>query len=148
MFSSDTFRLLTSPVCLLKDSNNIMPSDQNRFLLDTLCYYLHCGSQPVNLPLYSVKVQCKRWSNRGFLYYARYITIENTHGMFIYCVATLFFDTGCVQCVTCGTTENFRQIKISLSQSFFFSLRLFRLLVSQSALVIQPLQAAGNSKQV
>ncbi|XP_070778687.1 phosphoinositide 3-kinase regulatory subunit 6 isoform X2 [Enoplosus armatus] len=32
------------------------PSEQNRFLLDTLCYYLRCGSQPVNLPLYSVKM--------------------------------------------------------------------------------------------
>ncbi|XP_069380774.1 phosphoinositide 3-kinase regulatory subunit 6 isoform X2 [Paralichthys olivaceus] len=31
-------------------------SDQNLFLLDTLCYYLRCGTQPVNLPMYSVKM--------------------------------------------------------------------------------------------
>ncbi|XP_060946718.1 phosphoinositide 3-kinase regulatory subunit 6 [Limanda limanda] len=30
--------------------------DQNLFLLDTLCYYLRCGTQPVNLPMYSVKM--------------------------------------------------------------------------------------------
>uniref|UniRef100_UPI003AB09CD0 phosphoinositide 3-kinase regulatory subunit 6 n=1 Tax=Centroberyx gerrardi TaxID=166262 RepID=UPI003AB09CD0 len=28
----------------------------NLFLLDTLSYYLRCGTQPVNLPLYSVKI--------------------------------------------------------------------------------------------
>ncbi|XP_063758980.1 phosphoinositide 3-kinase regulatory subunit 6 isoform X2 [Eleginops maclovinus] len=28
----------------------------NLYLLDTLCYYLRCGTQPVNLPLYSVKI--------------------------------------------------------------------------------------------
>uniref|UniRef100_A0A3Q0T1Q7 Phosphoinositide-3-kinase, regulatory subunit 6b n=1 Tax=Amphilophus citrinellus TaxID=61819 RepID=A0A3Q0T1Q7_AMPCI len=27
------------------------------YLLDTMCYYLRCGTQPVNLPVYSVKVQ-------------------------------------------------------------------------------------------
>ncbi|XP_062264071.1 phosphoinositide 3-kinase regulatory subunit 6 [Platichthys flesus] len=32
-------------------------SDQNLFLLDTLCYYLRCGTQPVNLPMYSVKMK-------------------------------------------------------------------------------------------
>ncbi|XP_037648943.1 phosphoinositide 3-kinase regulatory subunit 6 [Sebastes umbrosus] len=32
------------------------PPQQNPFLLDTLCYYLRCGTQPVNLPLYSVKM--------------------------------------------------------------------------------------------
>ncbi|XP_029294038.1 phosphoinositide 3-kinase regulatory subunit 6 isoform X2 [Cottoperca gobio] len=31
-------------------------SRQNFFLLDTLCYYLRCGTQSVNLPLYSVKM--------------------------------------------------------------------------------------------
>ncbi|XP_056257266.1 phosphoinositide 3-kinase regulatory subunit 6 [Seriola aureovittata] len=32
------------------------PSGESLFLLDTLCYYLRCGTQPVNLPLYSVKL--------------------------------------------------------------------------------------------
>ncbi|XP_075942791.1 phosphoinositide 3-kinase regulatory subunit 6 [Anarhichas minor] len=32
------------------------PPEPNVFLLDTLCYYLRCGTQPVNLPLYSVKM--------------------------------------------------------------------------------------------
>ncbi|KAI3360150.1 hypothetical protein L3Q82_014469 [Scortum barcoo] len=32
------------------------PSELNTFLLDTLCYYLRCGTQPVNVPLYSVKM--------------------------------------------------------------------------------------------
>ncbi|XP_030262855.1 phosphoinositide 3-kinase regulatory subunit 6 [Sparus aurata] len=32
------------------------PSPQNLYLLDTLCYYLRCGTQPVNLLLYSVKM--------------------------------------------------------------------------------------------
>lgn len=32
------------------------PPQQNLFLLDTLCYYLRCGTQPVSLPLYSVKM--------------------------------------------------------------------------------------------
>ncbi|XP_035510884.1 phosphoinositide 3-kinase regulatory subunit 6-like [Morone saxatilis] len=36
-------------------SNHSEPS-QNLFLLDTLCYYLRCGTQPVNLPIYSVKM--------------------------------------------------------------------------------------------
>ncbi|XP_053300210.1 phosphoinositide 3-kinase regulatory subunit 6 [Pleuronectes platessa] len=31
-------------------------SRTNLFLLDTLCYYLRCGTQPVNLPMYSVKM--------------------------------------------------------------------------------------------
>ncbi|TKS91512.1 Phosphoinositide 3-kinase regulatory subunit 5 [Collichthys lucidus] len=34
------------------------PSEQNLFLLDSLCYYLRCGKQPVNIPLYSVKMTC------------------------------------------------------------------------------------------
>ncbi|CAB1433428.1 unnamed protein product [Pleuronectes platessa] len=33
-----------------------LDKDQNLFLLDTLCYYLRCGTQPVNLPMYSVKM--------------------------------------------------------------------------------------------
>eukprot|EP00064_Thunnus_orientalis_P003447 superscaffoldBa00000280_g3456 len=37
------------------DSNHCKPSGRNLFLLDSLCYYLRCGIQPVNLPLYSVK---------------------------------------------------------------------------------------------
>ncbi|CAN9505795.1 unnamed protein product [Ophioblennius macclurei] len=32
------------------------PSELNLFLLDSLCYYLRCGTQPLNLPLYSVKM--------------------------------------------------------------------------------------------
>ncbi|KAM8723784.1 phosphoinositide 3-kinase regulatory subunit 6 [Acanthopagrus schlegelii] len=36
--------------------NQSEPSPQNLYLLDTLCYYLRCGTQPVNLPLYSVKM--------------------------------------------------------------------------------------------
>ncbi|XP_041813189.1 phosphoinositide 3-kinase regulatory subunit 6 isoform X2 [Chelmon rostratus] len=39
-----------------KRSDRSKPSQQNLFLLDTLCYYLRCGTQPVNLPLYSVKM--------------------------------------------------------------------------------------------
>ncbi|XP_067472319.1 phosphoinositide 3-kinase regulatory subunit 6 isoform X1 [Thunnus thynnus] len=38
------------------DSNHCKPSERNLFLLDSLCYYLRCGIQPVNLPLYSVKM--------------------------------------------------------------------------------------------
>ncbi|XP_044038345.1 phosphoinositide 3-kinase regulatory subunit 6 isoform X2 [Siniperca chuatsi] len=37
-------------------SYHSQPSKDKLFLLDTLCYYLHCGTQPVNLPLYSVKM--------------------------------------------------------------------------------------------
>ncbi|XP_070703515.1 phosphoinositide 3-kinase regulatory subunit 6 [Pempheris klunzingeri] len=37
-------------------SNLSEPSEDTLFLLDTLCYYLRCGTQPVNLPLYSVKM--------------------------------------------------------------------------------------------
>lgn len=33
------------------------PAKHNLFMLDTLCYYLRCGSYHVNLPLYSVKVK-------------------------------------------------------------------------------------------
>uniref|UniRef100_A0A3B4GY40 Phosphoinositide-3-kinase, regulatory subunit 6b n=1 Tax=Pundamilia nyererei TaxID=303518 RepID=A0A3B4GY40_9CICH len=33
------------------------PTELSLYLLDTLCYYLRCGTQPVNLPVYSVKVQ-------------------------------------------------------------------------------------------
>lgn len=43
--------------CLLQHCKNIKPSKHNLFLLDTLCYYLRCGSQHVKLPLYSVKVK-------------------------------------------------------------------------------------------
>nr|XP_020478742.1 phosphoinositide 3-kinase regulatory subunit 6-like [Monopterus albus] len=32
------------------------PSEQSLYLLDNLCYYLRCGTQPVKLPLYSVKM--------------------------------------------------------------------------------------------
>ncbi|KAK2833859.1 hypothetical protein Q5P01_017748 [Channa striata] len=34
------------------------PAEQNLFLLDNLCYYLRCGMQPVNLPVYCVKMLC------------------------------------------------------------------------------------------
>ncbi|XP_058509732.1 phosphoinositide 3-kinase regulatory subunit 6 isoform X2 [Solea solea] len=37
-------------------SNHSESTEQNHFLLDTLCYYLRCGTKPVNLPLYSVKM--------------------------------------------------------------------------------------------
>ncbi|XP_068434416.1 phosphoinositide 3-kinase regulatory subunit 6 [Clinocottus analis] len=37
-------------------SVNREPAEPNVFLLDTLCYYLRCGTQTVNLPLYSVKM--------------------------------------------------------------------------------------------
>ncbi|KAM6914128.1 phosphoinositide 3-kinase regulatory subunit 6 [Lycodopsis pacificus] len=39
-----------------KQSVHREPPGPNVFLLDTLCYYLRCGTQPVNLPLYSVKM--------------------------------------------------------------------------------------------
>ncbi|KAM9391409.1 phosphoinositide 3-kinase regulatory subunit 6 isoform 1-T2 [Pholidichthys leucotaenia] len=39
-------------------SNQSVPSELNLFLLDTLCYYLRCATQPVNLPLYSVEMTC------------------------------------------------------------------------------------------
>ncbi|XP_029914541.1 phosphoinositide 3-kinase regulatory subunit 6 [Myripristis murdjan] len=39
-------------------SNHNKPSEQSLFLLDTLSYYLRCGMQPVNLPIYSVKITC------------------------------------------------------------------------------------------
>lgn len=39
-----------------KPTNPSEPSELNVFLLDTLYYYLRCGTQPVNLPLYSVKI--------------------------------------------------------------------------------------------
>ncbi|XP_067332786.1 phosphoinositide 3-kinase regulatory subunit 6 isoform X4 [Channa argus] len=32
------------------------PPEQNLFLLDNLCYYLRCGTQPVNLPVYRVRM--------------------------------------------------------------------------------------------
>lgn len=32
------------------------PSEMSFFLLDTLCYFLRCGTQPVKLPLYRVKM--------------------------------------------------------------------------------------------
>lgn len=37
-------------------SDHSEPPEQSLLLLDTLCYYLRCGTQPVNLPLYSVKM--------------------------------------------------------------------------------------------
>nr|XP_033501696.1 phosphoinositide 3-kinase regulatory subunit 6 [Epinephelus lanceolatus] len=37
-------------------SDHSEPPEQSFPLLDTLCYYLRCGMQPVNLPLYSVKM--------------------------------------------------------------------------------------------
>ncbi|XP_078017792.1 phosphoinositide 3-kinase regulatory subunit 6 isoform X1 [Epinephelus lanceolatus] len=37
-------------------SDHSEPPEQSIPLLDTLCYYLRCGMQPVNLPLYSVKM--------------------------------------------------------------------------------------------
>uniref|UniRef100_A0A672GXK9 Phosphoinositide-3-kinase, regulatory subunit 6b n=1 Tax=Salarias fasciatus TaxID=181472 RepID=A0A672GXK9_SALFA len=42
------------------------PSELNLFLLDSLCYYLRCGTQSVNLPLYSVKVH---QSNNSVVFY-------------------------------------------------------------------------------
>ncbi|KAK9535552.1 hypothetical protein VZT92_007927 [Zoarces viviparus] len=39
-----------------KQSVHREPPGPDVFLLDTLCYYLRCGTQPVNLPLYSVKM--------------------------------------------------------------------------------------------
>ncbi|XP_029944451.1 phosphoinositide 3-kinase regulatory subunit 6 [Salarias fasciatus] len=39
-------------------TNTSGPSELNLFLLDSLCYYLRCGTQSVNLPLYSVKMFC------------------------------------------------------------------------------------------
>ncbi|XP_038550309.1 phosphoinositide 3-kinase regulatory subunit 6 [Micropterus salmoides] len=46
-------------------SHHRQPSMQNLFLLDTLCYYLRCGTQPVNLPLYSVKMTCSSCDGRA-----------------------------------------------------------------------------------
>lgn len=43
--------------------NHNRPSEQNLFFLDTLCYYLRCGEQKVNLPLY--KVMMTRCSNEA-----------------------------------------------------------------------------------
>ncbi|KAJ0001481.1 hypothetical protein NQD34_006501 [Periophthalmus magnuspinnatus] len=37
-------------------TNHNRPSEQNLFFLDTLTYYLRCGLQKVNLPLYKVKM--------------------------------------------------------------------------------------------
>lgn len=45
--------------------NHNRPSEQNLFFLDTLCYYLRCGMQKVNLPLY--KVMMTRCSNEASL---------------------------------------------------------------------------------
>lgn len=42
----------------MSQSVHMEPVEPDVFLLDTLCYYLRCGTQPVNLPLYSVKVRC------------------------------------------------------------------------------------------
>ncbi|KAK1878315.1 Phosphoinositide 3-kinase regulatory subunit 5 [Dissostichus eleginoides] len=39
-----------------KQANKSESPAQNHFLLETLCYYLRCGTQPVSLPLYSVKI--------------------------------------------------------------------------------------------
>lgn len=50
-----SFSLLSS--FPLQHCKNIKPSKHNLFLLDTLCYYLRCGSHHVKLPLYSVKVK-------------------------------------------------------------------------------------------
>ena len=57
-FKSCPFAISSSCVFWLLQHNQSEPSPQNLYLLDTLCYYLRCGTQPVNLPLYSVKVQC------------------------------------------------------------------------------------------
>ncbi|XP_053194814.1 phosphoinositide 3-kinase regulatory subunit 6 [Scomber japonicus] len=46
------------PTLAKMDSNHSKSLKRNLFLLDTLCYYLRCGFQPVNLPLYSVKMTC------------------------------------------------------------------------------------------
>ncbi|KAK5914592.1 hypothetical protein CgunFtcFv8_009022 [Champsocephalus gunnari] len=39
-----------------KQANKSESPMQNHYILDTLCYYLRCGTQPVNVPLYSVKI--------------------------------------------------------------------------------------------
>ncbi|XP_034394726.1 phosphoinositide 3-kinase regulatory subunit 6 isoform X2 [Cyclopterus lumpus] len=41
---------------LARKSVHREPAEPDVFLLDTLCYYLRCGTQTVNLPLYSVKM--------------------------------------------------------------------------------------------
>ncbi|KAF1379129.1 hypothetical protein PFLUV_G00172870 [Perca fluviatilis] len=41
-------------------SNHSEPAERNLFLLDSLCYYLRCGTQLVHLPLYSVKMTRSR----------------------------------------------------------------------------------------
>ncbi|CAK6960357.1 phosphoinositide 3-kinase regulatory subunit 6 [Scomber scombrus] len=46
------------PTLAEMDSNHSKSLKQNLFLLDTLCYYLRCGFQPVSLPFYSVKMTC------------------------------------------------------------------------------------------
>ncbi|KAG7475392.1 phosphoinositide 3-kinase regulatory subunit 6-like [Solea senegalensis] len=56
-------------------SNHSESAEQNHFLLDTLCYYLRCGTKPVNLPLYSVKVSRK---NLTVVVYGGVITVKYT----------------------------------------------------------------------
>ncbi|GLD60400.1 phosphoinositide 3-kinase regulatory subunit 6-like isoform X1 [Lates japonicus] len=47
---------LRTEISKLAHTNQNEPSEQNLLPLDTLCYYLRCGTHPVNLPLYSVKM--------------------------------------------------------------------------------------------
>ncbi|XP_050929795.1 phosphoinositide 3-kinase regulatory subunit 6 isoform X2 [Lates calcarifer] len=47
---------LRTEISKLAHTNQNEPLEQNLLLLDTLCYYLRCGTHPVNLPLYSAKM--------------------------------------------------------------------------------------------
>lgn len=55
-YHSDISSLGTAISTLSEMPTKEEPSELGIFLLDSLCDYLRCGSQPVNLPLYSVKM--------------------------------------------------------------------------------------------
>ncbi|KAM9346026.1 phosphoinositide 3-kinase regulatory subunit 6 [Symphorus nematophorus] len=57
-YNSNINSLRAAISTLAVHSKDNKPSQQNFFLLDNLCYYLRCGMEPVNLPLYSVKMTC------------------------------------------------------------------------------------------
>uniref|UniRef100_A0A7N8XYR2 Phosphoinositide-3-kinase, regulatory subunit 6b n=1 Tax=Mastacembelus armatus TaxID=205130 RepID=A0A7N8XYR2_9TELE len=62
------------PVMVTSDRN-----EQSLFLLDNLCYYLRYGTQPVNLPLYSVKVQLFDSVNPGHNKVRCYLLLPKVH---------------------------------------------------------------------
>ena len=78
-FNSSPFAISSHCVLWLLQHNQSEPSPQNLCLLDTLRYYLRCGTQAVNLLLYLVKVQC---SCQVYLWSFTFMQMSKAHAEF------------------------------------------------------------------